>query len=91
MNGPGLNDVDLALHVRPFDVLIAIAENAFDVERGTHQTAYHIISQHNAVASYRDFFHPAFSSNVSRLSSAERVNTCTAFVRGRKMICSAIR
>jgi hypothetical protein len=33
---PRLNNINLPLHVSPFDVLIAAAEDAFDSSRGTY-------------------------------------------------------
>jgi hypothetical protein len=39
-----LHDVDLALHVRPFNVLIATPEETLDISSGLHQTPDNIIS-----------------------------------------------
>src|SRR6185369_4746172 len=54
---PRLHDVDLTLHIRPFNILIALAKHALDRVRRTHQSTYHIIRQHHPIAFDRHLFH----------------------------------
>lgn len=51
--GARLHDVELSLHIRPFDVLFAVAKDAFDFRRRLDQTMDDIIRQHPPLACYR--------------------------------------
>src|SRR5260370_23649370 len=55
---PRLDDIDLAFHVSPFDVLILTVENPLDIFSGGGQTAHHFIGQHHALTTDRNFFDP---------------------------------
>src|SRR5215203_5555396 len=54
---PRLHDIDLPLHVSPFDILVATPKDALDSRRCTDQTTYHFVSKNNSVACNRHFFH----------------------------------
>ena len=76
--GPGLHNVNLTAHVGPFDVLVLSSEHALDAGGGSGQPPNHVVSQHDTLAGNRNSLTPPRSSNVNRLSSAERVSTRTA-------------
>src|SRR6185503_9401983 len=54
-----LHYIDLPLHVRPLNILIALAKHALDRVRRAHESTYHIIRQHYPIAFYRHFLHAA--------------------------------
>jgi hypothetical protein len=54
-----LDDVNLAFHVGPFDVLVAAAKDALDLVCGSHQAANHFVRQNGALSRDGNLFDAA--------------------------------
>jgi hypothetical protein len=54
-----LHDINLALHVRPFDILIATAEDALNTRSGFNQATNYVVSQHHPFAGDGNFLDSA--------------------------------
>src|SRR5262249_2142042 len=55
--GPGLHYVDLSLHVRPLNILVAAAKHTLDLVRRSYKPADDIVSQHHPIALDRHLLH----------------------------------